>query len=47
VTLAHRIVSAGNPDLLYADGNTVLVWVDRTGQTVALPEALRTACAPA
>jgi acyl-CoA thioester hydrolase len=47
VTLAHRIVSAGDSDLLYADGNTVLVWVDRTGQTVALPEALRTACAPA
>ena len=45
VTLAHRIVSAGEPDRLYADGNTVLVWVDRAGQSVALPEAVRTACA--
>lgn len=45
VTLAHRIVSAGEPDRLYADGNTVLVWVDRAGQSVALPEAVRAACA--
>ena len=44
VTLAHRIVSAGEPDRLYADGHTVLVWVDRTGQSVALPEAVRAAC---
>lgn len=44
VTLAHRIVSAGDPDRLYADGNTVLVWVDRNGQSVALPEAVRRAC---
>lgn len=44
VTLAHRIFSAGEPDRLYADGNTVLVWVDRAGKSVALPEAVRAAC---
>ena len=45
VTLAHRIISADETGRLYADGNTVLVWVDRAGQSVALPEAVRTACA--
>ncbi|MFT3806670.1 acyl-CoA thioesterase [Arenimonas sp.] len=44
VTLAHRIFAADAPDTLYADGNTVLVWVDRAGQSVALPQAVRAAC---
>lgn len=45
VTLAHRIFSADEPERLYAEGNTVLVWVDRGGSSVALPEAVRAACA--
>jgi acyl-CoA thioester hydrolase len=45
LTLAHRITSADAPDTLYADGNTVLVWVDRAGATLPLPDAVRSACA--
>ncbi len=45
LTLGHRIVSARTPETLYADGNTVLVWVDREGSSVALPENVRAACA--
>ncbi|KFN50351.1 acyl-CoA thioesterase [Arenimonas composti] len=44
LTLAHRIVSAGDPSVVYGDGNTVLVWVDRAGQSVVLPEGVRAAC---
>lgn len=44
VTLAHRIFSADEPERLYAEGNTVLVWVDRGGNSVALPDAVRAAC---
>jgi acyl-CoA thioester hydrolase len=46
LTLGHRIVSATAPDLLYADGHAVMVWVDGQGQSVALPETVRAACAP-
>lgn len=43
--LAHRIVSATQSDLLYADGHTVLVWMDhRSGATIPLPETVRAAC---
>jgi acyl-CoA thioester hydrolase len=44
LTLGHRIHAAGAPESLYADGNTVLVWVDRSGQSVSLPERVRAAC---
>lgn len=44
VTLAHRIVSATDADLLYADGHAVLVWVDGAGATLPLPAAVRSAC---
>ena len=44
VTVGHRILSSTQPELLYADGNAVMVWVDRAGQTVALPEPVRQAC---
>ena len=46
LTLAHRITSASDPSVLYCDGHTVLVWIDRTGQSVVLPTAVRTACSP-
>ena len=44
LTLGHRIHSAGNPEILYADGNAVMVWVDSDGKSVLLPEDIRTAC---
>jgi acyl-CoA thioester hydrolase len=44
MTLAHRVVDAGQPDLLYCDGNVVMVWMDpATGKPVPLPDAIRTA----
>jgi len=45
VTLGHRITSLTMPDTLYCDGNTVLVWVNASGQSIALPDAVRSACA--
>lgn len=45
LTLGHRISSAGDESVLYCDGHTVLVWVDRSGQSVPLPEAVLAACA--
>jgi acyl-CoA thioester hydrolase len=45
LTLGHRIGSAGDDGVLYCDGHTVLVWVDRSGQSVPLPEAVLAACA--
>ena len=45
LTLGHRIIAAGAPDTLYCDGHTVLVWIDRNGQSVLLPENVRAACA--
>ena len=45
LTLGHRIVSSSEAGVLYADGNTVMVWVDRDGQSVPLPEGIRGACA--
>ena len=37
-TISHRIHSAGDPSVIYAEGYTVLVWIDRTGQTATLPD---------
>lgn len=45
LTLGHRILSAADGEVLYCDGHTVLVWVDRDGQSVPLPEAVKAACA--
>lgn len=45
LTLGHRILAAGDEATLYCDGHTVLVWVDRGGQSVPLPENVRAACA--
>ena len=44
LTLAHRIVDADDTQRLYADGNTVLVWVDAAGATLPLPAQVRAAC---
>lgn len=43
LTLAHRIESASEAGVLYADGNTVLVWVDRSGASLPLPGFVRAA----
>ena len=45
LTIGHRIVSAQAPDVLYADGNVVMVWIDKQGgQAAALPDVVRKAC---
>jgi len=45
LTLAHRIVDANDRGTLYSDGQSVMVWVDPNGKPVALPDAIRAACA--
>ena len=48
VSLGHRIVASDDADVLYCDGNVVLVWIDRaSGRAAAVPEAVRMACSPA
>lgn len=45
ITIAHRIVGTKKPEVLYSDGNVVLVWIDPgTGKPVALPPVVRQAC---
>ena len=45
VTLAHRILDAGDRAVLYSDGYSVMVWVDpATAKPVPLPEVVRNAC---
>lgn len=42
MTIAHRITSADNDEVLYADGNTVVVWIGPAdGRPVPLPEVVR------
>ena len=42
LTIGHRIVDADDDAILYADGNTVLVWIDRgSGRSGALPASVR------
>ncbi len=38
VTIGHQIVSANQPGVIYAEGYTVLVWVNKLGETTALPD---------
>ena len=44
LTLGHRIESATQDGVLYADGSTVMVWVDRGGTSIPLPSFIRAAC---
>ena len=44
LTLGHRVLSAADPDIVYCDGHTVLVWIERSGQSVPLPDSVRAAC---
>ena len=44
LTLGFRLVSRDTPQKFYADGSTVLVWVERaSGRSVPLPERIRKA----
>ncbi|MGH8063073.1 MAG: acyl-CoA thioesterase [Pseudoxanthomonas sp.] len=46
LTMGHRMLASGDSTVLYSDGSVVMVWVDtQTGKSVALPEAVRAACA--
>lgn len=45
LSLPFRMVSAKDSGRLYAEGSTVLVWIDRqTGKSVALPDFVLSAC---
>ena len=45
VTIAHRLVDANAPDVVYADGDSVLVWIDpASGKSISLPPAVLDAC---
>ena len=45
LTLAHRLVDAQDHGIVFADGTSVLVWVDpESGKPVALPPSVVAAC---
>jgi acyl-CoA thioester hydrolase len=45
LTVGHRIRERGRDDVLYSDGYSVLVWIDRrTGKSGPLPDVVRAAC---
>ena len=45
LTIGHRIVDSKDGNVLYCDGNVVMVWIDRnTGRSAPLPEDVRAAC---
>ena len=47
LTFGHRIVAADDAGCVHADGNTVLVWIDRaSGRPCPLPAAVRAAAQP-
>jgi acyl-CoA thioester hydrolase len=47
MTIAHRIVDAGDTQKLYSDGHVVMVWMNpTTGSPVPLPQAIRDAATP-
>jgi acyl-CoA thioester hydrolase len=43
LTIGHRIVGGDAAARLHADGQVVLVWVDRNGHPVPLPQVIRRA----
>lgn len=48
LTIGHRILDRDDDTVLFADGNVVMVWIDKQrGQPAALPEAVRAACSAA
>jgi YbgC/YbaW family acyl-CoA thioester hydrolase len=48
LTIGHRIVDRDDDAVLYADGNVVMVWIDKQrGQPAMLPDVVRRACGTA
>ncbi len=46
ITIAHRILDAGDANCLYSDGQVVMVWMNpATGKSAALPASIRAAAA--
>ena len=46
-TMYYNLLSAGDPDIKYADGQTVMVWVHRdSGKSLPLPDYMRNVLAP-
>ena len=46
LTLGHRVLDSRDDAVLYSDGSTVMVWIDRrNGKGSRLPAAVRQACA--
>ena len=46
LTIGHRILDREDDTILYADGNVVMVWIDKQrGQPAPLPDVVRSACA--
>lgn len=44
LTIGHRIVAEGDAAVLYSDGHSVMVWIDRrSGKASSLPAAVREA----
>ena len=44
VIIGHRILDQKDEDVLYSDGNVVVVWIDtQTGKSASLPDAVRAA----
>ena len=42
LTVSHRMTAAGDDEILYSDGNTVLVWISPVdGRPVPLPDVVR------
>ena len=45
LTLGHRIVDAADTTIVFSEGHTVMVWIDRrNGKGSKLPDAVRRAC---
>ena len=44
LTLGHRISAASEYSRVYAEGNTVMVWVAAGGGSIPLPATVRAAC---
>ncbi|HEX3121927.1 MAG TPA: thioesterase family protein [Rhodanobacteraceae bacterium] len=45
LTIAHRLLGGGGDATLYADGSSVLVWIDpASGKPIKLPEPILAAC---
>jgi len=45
LTLGHRIIDSRDGDVVFSEGHTVMVWIDRrNGKGSKLPDAVRRAC---